>query len=58
MQTDNIIILGNKQFSAREENKLSQAKYTAKLKKELTITNPLLFNSCVFILFGTQIMLY
>jgi hypothetical protein len=27
MQTDDIIILGNKQFSAREEQELAQAKY-------------------------------
>jgi hypothetical protein len=30
MQTDNIIILADERFSAREEEELKQAKYTAK----------------------------
>jgi hypothetical protein len=49
IQTDNIIILANKRFLAREKEKLKQAKYITKLKKKLTAINPLLFNGCVFL---------
>jgi hypothetical protein len=47
IQTDNIIILADKRFSAREKEELKQAKYTIKPKEKLTIINPLLFNSYV-----------
>jgi hypothetical protein len=57
MQTDDTIILGNEQFSAREEQELAQAKYTAKPKEKLTPTTPLLFNGCVLSLRGTQMIL-
>jgi hypothetical protein len=47
MQTNDIIILADKRFSAREKEELKQAKYTTKLKKKLTIVNLLLFNSYI-----------
>jgi hypothetical protein len=53
---DDIIILVNKRFSAREKA-LKQAKYTAKPKKKLIAINLLLFNGCVFSLQGDQITL-
>jgi hypothetical protein len=49
IQTDNIIILVDKRFLAREKKKLKQAKYTTKLKEKLIAVNLLLFNSCVFL---------
>jgi hypothetical protein len=49
IQTDDIIILVNKRFLAREEEELKQAKYTTKPKEKLTVVNPLLFNSCVLL---------
>jgi hypothetical protein len=52
MQTDNIIILADKRFSAREKKELKQAKYTTKPKEKLTAANPLLFNSYVFLFQG------
>jgi hypothetical protein len=55
MQTDDIIILINKRFLAREKEELKQAKYTAKPKKKLIIINLLLFNSYVFLFQGNQI---
>jgi hypothetical protein len=45
MQTNNIIILRNKYFSAREKHELTQANYTAKPKKKLLAVILLLFNS-------------
>jgi hypothetical protein len=50
MQTDDIIILINKRFSAQEKEELKQAKYITKPKEKLIIINLLLFNSCVFLL--------
>jgi hypothetical protein len=47
MQTNNIIILGNKQFLTREEQELAQANYTAKPKEKLITATPFLFNSSV-----------
>jgi hypothetical protein len=47
MQTNDIIILGDKYFSAREEHELTQANYTTKPKEKLLAVTPLLFNSCV-----------
>jgi hypothetical protein len=58
IQTDDIIILADKRFLAREKEELKQAKYTAKPKKKLIVVNPLLFNSCVFLLQGDQMILY
>jgi hypothetical protein len=54
MQTDDIIILADKRFSAREEEELKQAKYTAKPKEKLTVVNLLRFNSCILLLQGDQ----
>jgi hypothetical protein len=45
MQTNDIIILGDKCFSAREKHELTQANYTAKLKEKLSAVIPLLFNN-------------
>jgi hypothetical protein len=49
IQIDDIIILANKQFSAREEEELKQTKYITKPKEKLTAINLLLFNSYVFL---------
>jgi hypothetical protein len=57
MQTDDIIILVDKRFSAREKKELKQAKYIAKLKEKLIITNPLLFNGCVLLFQEDQMTL-
>jgi hypothetical protein len=56
IQTDDIIILTNKQFSAREKEKLKQAKYITKPKKKLITINLILFNSCVFLLQENQMI--
>jgi hypothetical protein len=52
MQINNIIILADKRFLAREKEELKQAKYIIKPKKKLTVVNLLLFNSCVFLFQG------
>jgi hypothetical protein len=57
IQTDDIIILGNKRFLTQEEQELAQANYIAKPKEKLTAATPLLFNSCVFSLDGANINL-
>lgn len=44
MQTDDTLILDEKQFSDREEAKL---KFTAKPKEHLTANNPISFNGCI-----------
>jgi len=44
MQTNNIIILGDNQFSALKEDKLVKANLIAKLKEKLDLTTLLLFN--------------
>jgi hypothetical protein len=51
MQTGDIIILVDKQFSAREKEKPKQAKYIIKPKKKLIIINSLLFNNYIFFYF-------
>jgi hypothetical protein len=48
IQTDNIIILYDQRFLAREEKELQQANYTTKPKQELRADNPLIFNGYVF----------
>jgi hypothetical protein len=58
IQTDDIIILRNKCFLVQKEYKLIYANYTTKLKEKLLAVTPLLFNSCVFSLDGTNINLY
>jgi hypothetical protein len=55
MQTNDIIILVDKRFLAREKEELKQAKYITKPKKKLIVINLLLFNSCVFLFQGDQI---
>jgi hypothetical protein len=57
MQTDDIIILRDKYFSAQEEQELNYTNYTAKPKEKLLVVTLLLFNSCVFSLDGTNINL-
>jgi len=47
MQTNNIIILEDDQFSALKEDKLVKANLIAKLKEKLNLTTPLLFNGCI-----------
>jgi hypothetical protein len=55
IQTDNIIILVDKRFSAQEKEELKQAKYTTKPKEKLIAVNLLLFNNCVLLFQGDQI---
>jgi hypothetical protein len=55
MQTDNIIILADKRFLAREKEELKQAKYTTKPKEKLIVVNLLLFNGYVLSFQGDQI---
>jgi hypothetical protein len=55
IQTDDIIILVDKRFLAREKKKLKQAKYTTKPKKKLIAVNLLLFNSYILSFQGNQI---
>jgi hypothetical protein len=58
IQTNNIIILGDKRFLTREKQELAQANYTTKPKKKLIMATPFLFNSCIFSLDKTNINLY
>jgi hypothetical protein len=58
MQTNNIIILGDKYFSAREKHELTQANYTTKPKEKLLAVIPLLFNSYMFSLNRTNMNLH
>jgi hypothetical protein len=57
MQINNIIILGDKCFSARKKHELTQANYTAKLKEKLSAVTPLLFNSYILFLNRTNMNL-
>jgi hypothetical protein len=47
MQTDNIIILGDDQFSALKEDELVKVHLIVKLKEKLNLTTLLLFNKCI-----------
>jgi hypothetical protein len=58
IQTNNIIILRDKYFSAREKYKLTYANYITKPKEKLLVVILLLFNSYVLSLDGTNINLY
>jgi len=46
MQTNNIIILGDDQFSALKEDELVKANLIVKLKEKLNLIILLLFNGC------------
>ena len=58
MQTDDIIILRNNQFSALKEDELIKANFMAKLKEKLNLIILLLFNRCIFSLNKDSITLY
>jgi len=58
MQTNNIIILGDNQFSAFKEDKLVKANLIAKLKEKLNLITPLLFNKCILSLNKDSIALH
>ena len=47
MQTNNIIILGDNQFSTLKENKLVKGNLITKLKEKLSLITLLLFNGCI-----------
>jgi hypothetical protein len=47
MQTDDIIILGDNQFSALKGDELVKSNLIAKLKEKLDLTILLLFNGCI-----------
>jgi hypothetical protein len=47
MQTNDIIILGDDQFSALKEDKLVKANLITKPKEKLNLTTLLFFNECI-----------
>ena len=49
MQTNNILILALKEFSALEDDKFSKTKFLIKFKEVLVLKTPLIFNRCVLI---------
>jgi len=58
MQTDNIIILGDKQFSVLKEDKLVKANLIAKPKEKLNLKTLLFFNRCILSLNKDSIALH
>ena len=58
MQTNNIIILKDNQFSALKEDELVKANLIIKLKEKLNLTTLLLFNKCILSLNKDSIALY
>jgi hypothetical protein len=58
MQINDIIILGDDQFSALEEDKLVKVYLIAKPKEKLNSTTLLLFNKCILSLNKNSIALY
>lgn len=46
MQTDDTLILANKPFADKEDEKLAEAGFAAKPRQELTVEEPILFNGC------------
>ena len=58
IQTNNIIILEDDQFSALKEDELVKVNLIAKLKKKLNLTTPLLFNRCILSLNKDSIVLH
>jgi hypothetical protein len=57
IQTNNIIIFGDKCFSAQEKHELTQANYTTKLKEKLLAVTLLLFNNYILSLNRTNMNL-
>ena len=57
MQTDNIIILGDDQFSALKENELVKVNFIVKLKEKLNLITLLLFNRYILSLNKNSITL-
>jgi phosphoglucomutase len=49
IQTDNTLSLSDKRFSTLEDEKLEEAKFTAKQKELLSNTNTLQFNGCIIL---------
>ena len=58
MQTNNIIILGDNQFSALKEDKLIKANLIAKPKEKLNLITLLLFNKYILSLNKDSIALH
>ena len=58
IQTNNIIILGDNQFSALKEDKLVKVNLMVKPKEKLNLTTLLLFNRCIFSLNEDSIALH
>ena len=58
MQTNDIIILKNNQFSALKEDKLVKVNLIAKLKEKLNLITLLLFNKYILSLNKNSIALY
>ena len=57
MQTNNIIILGDDQFSALKEDKLVKVNFIIKLKEKLSLITLLLFNRYILSLNKNSIAL-
>ena len=57
MQTDNIIILGDNQFSALKEDELVKTNFITKPKEKLSSKTPLFFNKCILSLNKNSIAL-
>ena len=49
IQTDDILILGSKEFSNQEEDELKEAKFTIKPKEKLSPEIVLMFNRYILI---------
>ena len=58
MQTNDIIILGDNQFSALEEDKLIKINFIIKPKEKLSLITPLFFNGYIFSLNKDFIILH
>ena len=58
MQTNNIIILGDNQFSTLKKNKLVKANLIIKLKEKLNSITLLFFNGCILSLNKNSIALH
>jgi hypothetical protein len=47
MQTDDTLIVEIENFSALKKDKLQKIKFITKLKKQLSLKNSFIFNSCI-----------
>ena len=57
LQTDDTLLLANKDFAAEEERELLKVGFPTKEREELTTTNPIKFNGVQLILKGNSLTL-